>query len=87
MQAAEFTEWMLYTQYDPFGNVRGDIQAAQISATMANAWRGKGSPPVNPSRMVLKFRQSDEERAGDLKDKILKANAMAGGVVNNGDDR
>lgn len=42
MSSDEFTDWMLYYQLNPFGPWRGDIQAALVASTIANANAAKG---------------------------------------------
>lgn len=39
MSSAEFAEWMAFYGVEPFGEVRGDIQAAVIASTVANVNR------------------------------------------------
>lgn len=36
MSSAEFTEWMLYFQIEPFGAVRDNAHAGLIASTVAN---------------------------------------------------
>jgi hypothetical protein len=45
MDAGEFAEWMAYDALEPFGPMRGDVQAGLIASTLANVHRGKGTPP------------------------------------------
>lgn len=40
----QMREWLAFYQIDPWGGARGDVQAAIVSSTMANMWRGKGKP-------------------------------------------
>jgi hypothetical protein len=42
MSSDEFTDWMLYYQLNPFGPWRGDVQAALVARTIANANAPKG---------------------------------------------
>jgi len=65
IDSAEFSEWMAYYRFDPFGGERGDLQAARVSLTVAGAFRGKGRRP-KLSDFMLDFdsgmrRQTDEE--------------------------
>lgn len=41
MDSDELTEWAAYAQIDPFGEVRGDYQAAIITSNLMNAQAGK----------------------------------------------
>lgn len=50
ISAAELTEWVAFERIEgPIGSRRGDLQAAIVAATVANANRGKGSKPASPS--------------------------------------
>src|SRR3546814_10930115 len=47
MSSSELTEWMVYEKITgPLGRRRGDIQAATIAATIANANRSKKSKKI-----------------------------------------
>lgn len=43
MPYAEFVEFMVYEGIEPFGDRRGDVQAAVVSSTIANVNRSKPS--------------------------------------------
>lgn len=43
MTHAEFVEWMAFYQTEPFGDARGDIHAATVSAVLVNIHRKKSS--------------------------------------------
>ena len=44
MSSREFTEWMIYSQIEPFGPARLDYHAALISTVVANSNGNKMSP-------------------------------------------
>lgn len=49
MGSAELAEWMAYERIaGPLGGRRGDIQAAIVAATVANAQRPKGKRALKP---------------------------------------
>lgn len=39
LTSPQFVEWMAFYQVDPFGGVRGDVQAGIIASTIANVNR------------------------------------------------
>lgn len=48
-------EWFDYFALEPFGEERADLRAGIIAATMANAWRGKGSRTYKPQDFMPRF--------------------------------
>lgn len=62
LDSAELTEWMAFEKITgPLGRRRGDIQAATIAATIANANRGKGSRKFKVSDFLIPY---GEQRKG-----------------------
>lgn len=55
MDSRELSEWMAYSQVEPFGEERADLRAALVAMTMANLWRGKDSKAFKLEDFVLKF--------------------------------
>jgi hypothetical protein len=56
LDSAELTEWMAFEAITgPLGRRRGDIQAATIAATIANANRGKGGKRFKVSDFLLPY--------------------------------
>ena len=49
--ASELKMWIAYDRLSPIGDWRGDVQAAQISASVFNAQRGK----ANIADLLLKW--------------------------------
>src|SRR3546814_16731001 len=61
MSSSELTEWMVYEKITgPLGRRRGDIQAATIAATIANANRSKKSKKAQTSELP----RSEARRVG-----------------------
>lgn len=48
MPASVFAEWLAFYEIDPFGDQRGDLQAAVVASALSNRWRGKGEKPNEP---------------------------------------
>ncbi|WP_340382334.1 DUF4035 domain-containing protein [Streptomyces sp. SS7] len=56
LDSAELTEWMAFERITgPLGRRRGDIQAATIAATIANANRGKGGRRFTVSDFLVPY--------------------------------
>lgn len=70
MDAPELTRWMAKYQRAPFGDRRGDLQAAVVAHTVAMAFRGKGRHPKLQD-YILRF---DGEHAPAMSEAQMKAN-------------
>lgn len=46
MPVVDFYEFMVYEGIEPFGGLRGDVQAAMVCATLANVNRGKETDKI-----------------------------------------
>jgi hypothetical protein len=57
MSSREFSEWIAFLSVEPLGDDRGDIQAAMIAATIANANRDpeKRSNPFEATDFLLDY--------------------------------
>ena len=81
ISAKQFTEWEAFDLINPIGNVRGDHQAALISATIANANRNpkRKNKPFENSDFMLKFVSSKEHSEFKAKRSYeeMKENARA----------
>jgi len=53
MSSRTLTEWMAYHNLEPFGDELLDIHLANITATLANSNRAKGSAAVQPKEFRL----------------------------------
>jgi hypothetical protein len=58
MTWAQLVEWQVYASVDPFEEVRADIRAALIAATIANVHRGKGKPAFTVKDFLLQFEKA-----------------------------
>jgi len=70
MDMPEFLSWVAYYQVSPFGDSRADFRCAQISATIANVNRKKGSKAFKASDFMCwenKTNQTPQEMAAVLK--------------------
>lgn len=71
MGSYELTEWMAFEKMTgPLGRRRGDIQAATVAATVANANRGKGGKKFKLSDFLIPYddsRKSPEQMLSVIK--------------------
>ncbi|MGH6867180.1 MAG: phage tail assembly protein T [Methyloceanibacter sp.] len=51
----EFAEWIAFMELEPFGGERGDLRAAIVASTVANANRKKGARPFRPEDFMPDF--------------------------------
>ncbi len=83
MSSREFAEWVAYYGREPFGERRGDIQAAHIAAVIANCNRDpkQRSEPYTIRDMMIRFAHDEEEAidTGHLEDKIHMSFSAMGG--------
>ncbi len=77
MSIYEFMEWQAYYDFDPFGNERGDLQAALISCVIANANRDGISKVFKIEDFMLKFgpqrQQTPQEFAAIMQTALVAA--------------
>lgn len=71
LSSSQFDEWMAFYGLEPFGEMRGDLQAGIVASTMVNLWSGKEQKKVNPGDFVL-FRDDGGRRTEDRKPKTSK---------------
>ena len=69
----ELAEWMAFYSLEPFGHVRGDLQAGIVAATIANANSGKGSKTFQPADFMPLMEKPEQ----DEDDMITIMTAMA----------
>jgi hypothetical protein len=73
MSAREFSQWMDYFRSEPFGPVRDNLHAGQITATFYNANRGKGRPALSASDFLLMSSEGRMERNSRRAVSVFKA--------------
>lgn len=65
MSSSELTEWMVYEKITgPLGRRRGDIQAATIAATIANANRSKKAKKAQISDFLIQYERVGRRKTG-----------------------
>ena len=85
MPASLFHEWMNYATVDPFGNERGDAQAAIIASAAENSGRlvvsslsGKSVERVRPTDFMVKYGEDRPERSPSELYKLIRAGLILG---------
>ena len=66
----ELAEWMAFDAIEPIGGARGDIQAAIISATIANGNRARGTKPIPVADFIPKYGETEEDKKEAVVEKI-----------------
>jgi hypothetical protein len=61
MSASELRLWAEFDKHSPIGDIRGDIQAAQIVTAVFNAQGGKATM----SDMLLRWQRDHDEEEAD----------------------
>lgn len=87
MPAAEFFEWMLYEQIQPFGERRADLRTGQICATIANVNRGEKTEPYKVSDFMLPWDPQPElpkQSPEALRDALLRLQRAQEARLSNG---
>lgn len=75
MSSAEFAQWMMYYQLEPFGAHRDNLHAAIIASLFANAHRGKGKPAFSVDDFMLKDRS--EQKKAETAKTLLALDALS----------
>jgi hypothetical protein len=60
IDSRELAEWMVYYGLDPFGDVRGDLQAGIVASTIANANKGKNGRAFTPADFMPLIKKPDQ---------------------------
>jgi hypothetical protein len=55
MSAAEFQQWWLHYQLEPWGEARGDLRMAILASTMAQLWSTPGPRRITPADFLPDF--------------------------------
>ena len=61
IDSRELSEWIAYDKTEPIGDVRNDLGAGIISATIANCHRGKKSKAYTPLDFMPLHKGSDSD--------------------------
>lgn len=81
ISSRELSEWAAYEQLTgPLGGRRGDVQAAIIAATVANAQRSKGRALL-PKDFIPKWDKPKAMTPEEMWAAAMQANASLGGTI------
>ena len=81
MTAQQIAEWRAFYSLEPLGERRGDAQAALISCTMRNIWRGKSAAAAKMSDFMLDFEPKPPQSEDDMKRVLIQLTGMMGGEI------
>lgn len=79
MSSREFTEWMAFYQVEPFGRQAEDLGVGIISATIANANKGKRGKTYTAQDFMPQYGQKRHPTWQQLLDKVVGINKALGG--------
>lgn len=80
VSSAELTEWMAYEQISgPLGAARGDVQAAIVAATIANAMSSKKGRRFTPKDFIPEWDRRPQTWQEQL-ELVKQLNKAFGGV-------
>jgi hypothetical protein len=79
LSARDVAEWLAYDSLDPFGNQRGDLQAAGIASVIANVHRDKKAKAFTRADFIPDY-AGDATRT-EPTDLAAKINATLGGLA------
>jgi hypothetical protein len=80
LDSSELTEWMAFEKMSgPLGRRRGDIQAATIAATIANANRGKKGRKFKMTDFLIPYGESGRKSPQQMLAAIKSLNRSMGG--------
>jgi hypothetical protein len=82
MSSAEFVYWQAYASLEPFGDARGDLQAAIIAQTIANRHRGAREKAYKLQDFLPNFQARRRMNTPEAQKEFFRAMTLAvGGQV------
>lgn len=87
MAHEEFMRWAAFWEAEPWGDTRGDVQAALLASILANAHRDvkKHPHPYGLKDFLPKWWRSDEEHRDEGRGLMLKAREIFAALSAKGD--
>jgi len=79
ISSKELTEWMVFSQIEPFGADAGYLGHAITASTIANTNRNKGQKPYEVSEFMPKFEKKKEQSIEQMIQFASIFTAAAGG--------
>lgn len=82
MSSEEFVYWQAYASIEPFGDARGDLQAAIIASTIANRHRGPKEQAYKLADFLPNFTPRRRLTSPEAQKEFFRAMTLAvGGTV------
>ena len=79
MTAREMTEWAVFVEREPIGELRADARNAMLCSLLANIHRGKGKKS-KPDEWMLKFAEPKRVMSSDeMLAQVVLINRQLGG--------
>ena len=79
MSSDEFSEWMAYYSVEPFGREPDDLSVGIISATIANAHKGKSKKSFKPKDFIPTYGEAPKPTWQQMLAKVEQLNKAFGG--------
>lgn len=70
LSSYELYEWLRFYKTNPFGNIRGDLQAGIIASTIANVNRASNSKTFNAKDFMPKFDNEPQSQTQTIEQMI-----------------
>lgn len=61
ISSRELSEWLAYSQIEPFGEERADLRAGIVASTVFNVNRGKGQKARTPQEFMPQFDRPERD--------------------------
>ena len=71
ISSAELSEWIAFSQFEPFGIEREDLRFAMLACIIANANRSHKQRPFKISDFILKFGPQEEMTDEQIKKTLM----------------
>lgn len=81
MSAAEFMEWVVFFEKEPFGAIADNYRAALISSIIANVNRDPKKRAYEIEDFLLGEKPQATQSDDDIMNIIMRANAVLGGTI------
>ena len=75
MSSDEYSSWIQYSEYEPFGDIRNNIHTGMIVSMIANVNRKRGTRPYSFKDFMIMT--PDEKRENDTREFLSNLRGMA----------
>ena len=77
----EFQAWLAYERIEPFADIRADMNAAHMVATMINMWGSGKGKAIGLNECLLKFGGTESKTDDEMQIEAMKITAALGGRI------